>query len=364
MRIALLVLILTHGLIHLMGFLKGYGLADFEALSKSISKGWAILWMIAFLLMLLTAILYFAKSNYWYFLALVGVLVSQFLILNYWTDAKFGTLLNLLILASAYLAYSANSFQQKVDEETSQLLEKSSSLHSTELSEEMISGMPPVVQKWLQGSGVIGQAPIQNVYLEQEAQMLMKPDQTEWSQAKAEQSFTVDPPGFIWSVSMKMNPVIPVMGRDRFVNGKGEMLIKLFSVFPVVNAKNSEKIDQATLQRYLAEIVWFPSAALSPYISWETIDEHSARATMDYMGTVGSGTFHFDENGTFEKFVAARYKDATDENPSKWTVTATKTEVWNGIKIPVEAQAEWELENKNWTWLKLKITHIEYDVEK
>mgnify|MGYP000950476233 FL=1 len=154
-----------------------------------------------------------------------------------------------------------------------------------------------------------------------------------------------------------------MVGRDKFENGKGAMTIKLFYLIPFVNTKNNEKVNQATLQRYLAEIVWFPSAALSPYITWDAIDNHSAKATMTYHGTKGSGIFHFDENGNFKTFVAMRYKDANDTEPTEWKVTAIKTEVRNGIKIPVESRAVWKLENGDWTWLKLKITNIAYNVK-
>ncbi|MCW8940144.1 MAG: hypothetical protein OQJ88_05765, partial [Flavobacteriales bacterium] len=118
----------------------------------------------------------------------------------------------------------------------------------------------------------------------------------------------------------------------------------------------------ATLQRYLAEIVWFPSASLSQYIKWEAIDDYSARATMEYKGTKGSGEFHFDKEGNFEKFVAMRYQDSNAIKPTKWTVISTRTEERNGIKIPVECEASWELENGKWTWLKLRITDIQYNV--
>ena len=83
---------------------------------------------------------------------------------------------------------------------------------------------------------------------------------------------------------------------------------------------------------------------------------------MEYKGTKGSGDFHFDNNGNFKKFVAMRYKDVIDAQPTEWTVTAIKTEAWNGIKIPVELKADWTLENGPWTWLKLKITDIKYNV--
>ena len=142
------------------------------------------------------------------------------------------------------------------------------------------------------------------------------------------------------------------------------MIIKIFSLVSIANAKNDEKVNQATLQRYLAEIVWFPSSALSPYIVWEQIDGTSAKATMKFNGTIGSGVFQFGEKGNFIKFVAMRYKDVQDLKPTEWTVTATKTELQNGIKIPVELKVDWKLDNGNWTWLKLKITDIKYNIRK
>lgn len=159
-----------------------------------------------------------------------------------------------------------------------------------------------------------------------------------------------------------MNPVLKVAGRDKFENGKGEMTIKLLSLIPVAQAKNDKKLNQAALQRYLAEIVWLPSASLSSYIKWESIDSHSAKATMAYKGTIGSGEFYFDENGNFIKFVAMRYQDSKASEATRWTVVATKTEERNGIKIPVECEASWALKEGEWTWLKLEITDIQYHV--
>jgi len=160
-----------------------------------------------------------------------------------------------------------------------------------------------------------------------------------------------------------MNSIFEVTGRDKFENGSGEMTIKLLSLIPVANAKNHEKVNQASLQRYLAETVWFPSASLNPYITWEPLGENSSKATMEFKGVKGSGEFHFDVKGNFEKFVAMRYQDINAEEPTEWTVIATKTEERNGIKIPVECEANWKLESGKWTWLKLKITDIQYNVK-
>tara|TARA_R110000868_G_scaffold194178_2_gene439500 strand:- start:53 stop:1111 length:1059 start_codon:yes stop_codon:yes gene_type:complete len=344
--------------------LKAFGISEFNAISQPISKPFGIIWLIAFILFLATLIFYLSGYAYWWIIGILAVLISQFLIIRYWQDAKLGTILNLIILASALIAYSTLSFKQIVYDETAKMFENSNALDENTFSEQTISNLPKIVQKRLFNSGTIGKEAVYNVYLEQDIQLLMNPEQKDWAKAKAKQYFTIEPPAFNWLVNLKMNPLINVVGRDKFEKGQGEMTIKLFSVFSIANAKNDEKVNQATLQRYLAEIVWFPSAALSPYITWEKIDDTSAKATLEFNKTKGSGVFHFDKQGNFKMFVAMRYKNIKDVEPTEWIVTATKTEIRNGIKIPVELKAAWKLDNANWTWLKLKIVDIKYNIHK
>jgi hypothetical protein len=363
MRIALTILIGIHGIIHLFGFLKAFGISEFNAISQPISKTYGIFWILTFLLFAITVILILVHSDYWWLSGFMALIISQALIFNYWSDAKFGTIANGIILLVTIIGYSSFSFKNKIKEERITLFESSQPISQKIVDKEGLSDLPPIIQKWLTNSGVIGSQLISNVYLVQELQLKMKPEQTGWNNGTAEQYFTIQPPAFNWNINTEMNPVLSVAGRDKFEKGKGEMIIKLFSLIPVAEAKNDKKVNQATLQRYLAEIVWFPSAALSQYIKWENIDDYSARATMEYKGTKGSGEFHFDKDGNFEKFVAMRYQDSKAMKPTEWTVIATKSEERNGIKIPVECEASWELENGKWTWLKLKITDIQYNVK-
>lgn len=364
MRIALIILIGIHGIIHLFGFLKAFGISEFNAISQPISKTYGTLWLLTFILFTITVLLNLINSDYWWLSGFLAVITSQVLIFNYWSDAKFGTLANLIILLALIIAYSNFNFKSNIVKEREKLFESAQSVSEKEITKETISELPSIVQKWLINSGTIGKKSIYNVYLTQELQLKLKPEQTSWNSGTAEQYFTIQPPGFNWNINTEMNSILSVAGRDKFEDGKGEMTIKLLSLIPVANAKNDEKVNQATLQRYLAEIVWFPSASLSEYIQWETIDDNTARATMEYKGTEGSGEFHFDNNGNFERFVAMRYQDSKDDKPTKWTVTAIKTEERNGIKIPIECEASWKLESGKWSWLKLKITDIQYNVNK
>lgn len=137
--------------------------------------------------------------------------------------------------------------------------------------------------------------------------------------------------------------------------------MKLFSTIPVVQAEDNEKLNQAALQRYLAEIVWFPSAALQPYIEWEYRDESSAKATMTYGGTTGSGTFYFDEKGAFVQFVALRYKEVADDSPAyEWVIDVLESNSLNGVQVPVKLRVTWRLDELDWTWLELELTNLRY----
>ncbi|MEZ4970264.1 MAG: DUF6544 family protein [Flavobacteriaceae bacterium] len=364
MRIAITILIGIHGMIHLFGFFKAFGISEFNTISQPISKASGIFWLLTFLFFLITLLLFLTHSNYWWLSGFLAAIISQLLILNSWSDTKFGTIANVIILLATLIGYSSFSFKNKIQEERIALFENSQFKNQEIVTEKALIHLPPIVQKWLINSGTIGKQMISTVHLSQELQLQLRPGQTSWSNGRAEQYFSIQPPAFNWNMDTKMNSILSITARDKFEDGQGEMIIKLLSLIPIADTKNDEKINQATLQRYLAEIVWFPSASLGQHLTWETINDYSARATMEFMGTKGSGDFHFDKNGNFKKFMAMRYKDASDAQPSEWTVTATKTEERNGIKIPVELKADWKLGNGgHWTWLKLKVKNIEYNVK-
>lgn len=361
MKIGLTILTAIHGIIHLFGFLKAFGVVEFNSITHPISRTFGLIWLLAFLLFAITIVFILYYFKYWWAIGIVAIIISQFLIFNYWSDAKFGTIANVIIIGATIIAFSTFRFNNKVREEREHILENSKHIDQKIVTQEAILRLPLVVQKWLACSGVIGKKTILNVRLTQDLQLKMKEDQKVWNFAKADQYFTTQPPAFNWKIDMRMNSIINVVGRDKFENGSGEMSIRMFSLIPIANTKNNEKVNEASLQRYLAEIVWFPTAALSPYIKWEPIDDNSTKAVMNYQGTEGAGIFHFDNKGEFIKFTAKRFKDIKDNERKLWTVNAIETQERNGIKIPVECEAKWKLGNKDWTWLKLKITNIEYN---
>ena len=350
---------LAHGLIHLMGFTNGFGMSKLPALTKYISKPTGMFWLFAAMLFIAAATYYMLKKENWSIFAFLAVIISQLLIIWYWKDAKIGTVANIIVLLVAVPSFAQWQFNRMYRKEVNQLLSLPLSSANSIITNEQIKTLPSPVQKWLQVSAVVGRPIIQRVHLQQKGEMKNKPN-GEWIPFTAEQYFSIDQPSFLWNTTIQPSPFLFINGRDQYKEGKGNMLIKAYGLFTIADSKGPAT-DQGTLLRYLAETCWFPSAALSGYIKWEAIDEHSAKATMQYGGTTASGIFYFTTNGDLEKFEADRYYINKNESSlEKWQVTCIAYKTFHGIRIPVKNNVTWKLRDGDFTWLELEITDIQF----
>ncbi|MCK4577528.1 MAG: hypothetical protein KAU50_01980 [Candidatus Marinimicrobia bacterium] len=150
------------------------------------------------------------------------------------------------------------------------------------MTAEECNGLPLPVRRYLEYSGVIGKARIQTVRLKQTGHFRTKADQP-WFPIKAIQFIRPDDIGFVWLGKITPFPLFTISAKDKFLNGEGNMLVKLLSIKTIADAKGPE-VDQGELLRYLSEAVWYPSAFLSANVEWEAVDEHSAKPRFNIMG--------------------------------------------------------------------------------
>ena len=355
-------LLLLHGLIHLMGFVKAFQLADIEQLTLSISKPAGIFWLIASILFVIAGVVHFYDKNWWWMVAALGIIISQLLIFMYWQDAKFGTIANIIILLACLPAYGSWNFKDMVNREKQAFL---SSAKVTEeiISEEDLESVPDIVQLWMENAGIVGKERTATVFFRQSGEMRTSIDGS-WMEVEAEQFVRTANPGFIWMADVKAAPYIYLAGRDKYVDGKGQMLIKLLSLVPVADSKGKE-IDQGAMLRYLAEIVWYPSAALENYISWKEVDSTRVKATMTYGDITASGLFDFNKYGEVIRFEAERYYDRKDKATLEtWVIDIREDsyQLISGIRVPTKAQVTWKLPEGDFTWYKLEISDLEYNI--
>lgn len=356
MKIALVFLMVIHGLIHLMGWVKAFGLAQVEALKIPIGKGAGMLWLLAALVLIIAAVLLALNVGWWWMAASAGLVLSQILIIASWGDASFGSIANLLLVIAVLPAAGKYFFDQATQRETA-YLETLQPATETVASERKL---PDVVTRWLRATGETEREPIRHVSLQQNFEMKLSPDQENWYVGTAKQEVWTTEPAFVWALDLSMAGFLPVAGRDKYADGKGEMLIKILALAPVVNASNNPKIDEGAQQRYLAEMLWYPSLARSEFLTWTEADENSATAEMNHGGTTGSCTFYFDNTGLVNRVTAMRYRGGDDDaERSEWVIDVLENKTFDGLTIPSKCHVTWKMDSGDWTWARLEITGFE-----
>jgi hypothetical protein len=368
MKYIFAILIILHALLHLLGFVKEFKLAQVSQISGDTLLGLSdtakritgAVWLVACLSFLVTAGQYLRGNDSWWLWAVVSIILSQALIILYWHDAKAGTIANIIILAVATFGYGQYSFNRMVDTEADKIITTSHSAQKV-VTEEMIQALPAPVQRWMRNSGVVGEPLPYNLRLKQTGKMRTAPSQP-WIELEAEQYFNIEEPAFVWQVHTSMKGM-PVNGRDKYVDGKGSMLITASGLIRIVDASGME-INQGSMLRYMGEVCWFPAAALSKYISWEEIDEHHAKMIMEYGGLKAEGVCTIDDKGRLTRFDAKRYMGSgKDAGLNDWYAECQEWKEMDGIVIPVKGNVNWKLPEGPFDYYHYAITDLEYNID-
>lgn len=261
----------------------------------------------------------------------------------------------ILIAALAYL-----SFNSRINLEISRLLTRGKSELRTVVTEEMLGNLPPQVQRYMTYSRVLGKAIPHAVRLKQVGR-IRQDAKSAWMRLEAVEHYSTAPPGFVWKVYMPKRRLPFVLGRDAYISGTGSMLIKMLSLFSMVNAAGIE-IDQGSMMRYLNEMTWFPAAFLGENVSWKAIDERSAEVTLTDRGKSVSAIMVFDPEGRPLNFVAKRYRMfGKGYDLETWSTPFTGYGEFEGLKLPVKGQGVWNLKEGDLVYVELEIIELKYD---
>jgi hypothetical protein len=183
-----------------------------------------------------------------------------------------------------------------------------------------------------------------------------------WMPFTATQTFTADPPAFVWAARMRMFPLVDVYVRDGYVNGRGSMQAAALGLVTVVDARDAPGLDAGALLRYLAEAAWFPTALLpGPRLTWTGIDATHARATLRHGPTEAAAIFEFDAAGDIVTVSARRPMAAGDG----YVLTSWQGRFWqhmerDGLRIPLQGEVAWLLDGEWRPYWRGQIVHVEY----
>lgn len=266
----------------------------------------------------------------------------------------------ILSLGITTVVIGSRRFGRLVRRDTDKLLAESSAAPQVVVTEEMLEGLPSPVQRYLRYAGIVGKPMARIIHVKQKG--TMQPSAKGGRiPLEAEQWYTVQPPGFVWDGMMHVGPLPVARARDEYFNGRGNMLVRAGATFTVVDSKG-EEMDQGEMMRYLSEMIWFPSAFLLDTISFEPVDDASARVTLTNGGRSVTGTMYFDQEGRLTNFVAERYRMVGGAYElCTWSTPTTEYGVLAGLNLPVRGKAVWNLPDGDLEYIDATISALEYD---
>ena len=233
LRYLLAGLILLHGLIHWMGFAKAFGYADIKNITGQISKTTGTIWLTAALLLMTASVLLFSQRNSWWVIAMAGIILSQAAITQSWHDARFGTIANGIILIAVVFGWGSSRFESSFQKDVAQQLARQSAGKPELLMETDLAALPPPVSKYLRYCGVVGKPKLKNMRVAFTGEMRDKGK--DYFPFHSVQYNFFDQPTRLFYMKARMKG-LTVPGYHRYRDAKASMDIRLFGLFPVVQA--------------------------------------------------------------------------------------------------------------------------------
>ena len=231
------------------------------------------------------------------------------------------------------------------------------------VTEKMLEKLPDPVKRYLKYAGVVGKPMVQTVRLKQ-AGKIRKSSRDPWMNFEAKQYYSVNPPGFVWVAYMKFLGLPLIRVRDYYMEGRGNILVKALSLFTVADS-GGEKMDQGAMMRYLNEMMWFPSAFLGKNVSFEPIDDGSARVSLRDRDKSITATMYFDDEGKLTNFTAPRYRDMGNNRfeLENWSTPIREYGEFEGLRLPIKGAGVWNLREGDLEYIDLTVSDLEYNPE-
>lgn len=365
MVVAIALLLVIHGLIHLLGAAKGLGWAELPQLTQPISLAMGWLWLVSTLLLLTTALALFVWPRWWWLIGACAVAVSTFAIVPSWSDARLGAVANGIILVGVAFGFlSQGPFSLRAEYERDVRARVSTPESAPPLTETDIAHLPTPVQRYLRGAGVLGQPRVRNVRVRMHGRIRNGPE-GRWMPFSAEQYNVIDPPSRLFYLNASMFG-IPVQGYHRYVDSAASMRVKAAAVVPVVSAAGPEMTQGETVTLFNDMCLMAPATLIDPAIAWEAIDDHTTRATFSHSSHTIRAELSFNAQGELTNFVSDdRYQttaDGTGLRRLRWSTPVGGYRRYGAVHLAWGGQGLWHERDGEYAYIELTFDDVRYNV--
>lgn len=344
-RWAAAVVVILHGLIHLLGAAKGLGWADVSALTEPISPLMGGAWLAAGVLVVLAGVLIPFRVGWWWPVGLLAAVASQLVILTAWGDAKMGTVVNVLLLVMAAIGFAAHGPSSYRAEYRRRAL----SVLATEppsgvVTEADLAHLPDLVAAYVRRSGAVGQAPVNNFRAELHGRIRAGKDKP-WMTYTGAQVNTYGPdPARLFFIDATMLG-LPVDVLHVYSGATATMRVKPCSLLALVHAAGPEMDHSETVTVFNDLCLLAPAALVSAPIVWQPSQGREVRGTFTNGTQSVTADLVFDAEGNLVDFVSDDRSRASADGRNftrqRWSTPAPELRIVDGRRLCTRGEAWW-----------------------
>lgn len=336
-----------HALIHLMGVAEGFGWADVAQLTTPIGVAAGVIWLLAGALTLVAAgLLALGAPTWWWALAVTAAAASQTAIVTSWSDARAGTIVNLVLLLAAGLAFASqgpSSFHAQYRKGVAEALVEPHRYPAV-LQDVELDDLPGPLAAYVRRSGAVGQPRVVSFRATFHGRIRSDSDAA-WMSFTGQQVNTFGPrPRRVFLMDATRSG-LPVTVLHVFTEAGATMRVKLLSLFTMVDASGPEMDRGETVTVFNDLVVMAPGAIVDAPVSWTAVDDRHVRGRFTAGDQTVTAVLTFDAAHDLVDFVSDDRGRASSDGRTftgqRWSTPLTAHHDVGGHRVAGEGEAAW-----------------------
>ena len=359
----IVVVVVGHGLIHLLGAAKGLGWAEVAALPEPIGPAMGLAWLAAAAAVVATGVLLTIQNPRWWVAGAAGVFLSQVVILTSWNDAKTRTVVNVLLLAALGYTLASRgptSYRAEYQRRTAAALREPDPGTGAVVTETDLAHLPGLVAEYVRRSGAVGQPRVRSVHARIHGRIRAGAN-ARWMTYMGEQvnTFGPAPSRFFWMDASLFG--LPVDVLHVFAGPAATMRVKVCSVVPLVNAAGPDMDRAETVTLFNDLCILAPSALIDTPILWQPVDEYHVRGTFTNGAQTVTADLTFDD-GDLVDFVSddrmSTSRDGSTFTPQRWSTPVRDYRTFGARRLATHGEGRWHTTNAQGQY-----AYLEYNLD-
>lgn len=363
MRIAFALFVAAHGLLHLIGPVHAFGLASLPQMTQPITRTMGIVWLASAVLLLATAMLVVTAPRVWWALGSVALVLSQLVIITSWTDARWGTLANVVLLAAivvSVLTYGPASLWSEYRRDVDRLLPHATTSGVDVLTSDDVAPLPAPVRRYLERVGAVGLPRVHSYRARWRGRIRSGPS-ARWMTLRAEQHNVVEPVARLFYMQASMLGV-PMDGLHRYVDASATMRVKALGAATVARGGGDELTHAETVTLLNDMCVLAPSTLAGPNLVWEpTEDRDRARVAFTNAGHTVRAELVFDADGDLVDFLSDDRADNASGTLTRkrWSTPLDTYRTFGERRAASRGRALWHEASGPYAYIELELVDLE-----